>query len=142
MPRREPWSTLRTRCQRGTDTFQYIVTNVGAPNAGLASQPATVTINLITQTPTVPAAAPVAEDDTFGNPVTIQLVGTSPVSGQALTYSISTQPTQGTLSQLNATTGTVIYTPNAGAQGTDTFQYIVTNTGGSPRGHWPVNRRP
>ena len=77
----------------------------------------------------------------FGNPVMIQLLGTSPVSGQAINYSITTQPTQGTLSQLNATTGTVVYTPNSGATGTDSFQYVVTNVG-APDSAWPVNRQP
>ncbi len=107
----------------GPDTFQFTVTNSGA---GLTSNPATVTLTTTsTQTPT---AMPISQISFVGSPTTIQLMGTSPVSGQALTYSILVAPTQGTLSAPTAT-GSVVYTPMAGASGTDSFQYVVTNTG-------------
>jgi cyclophilin family peptidyl-prolyl cis-trans isomerase len=99
---------------QGDDSFQFTVTNSGA---GLTSKPATVTL---TTTPVPgPTAAPVAQDAPVGGPTTIQLSGSSPLSNQALSYSIVTQPTQGTISQFDATNGTLIYTPNAGAQGTE-----------------------
>jgi hypothetical protein len=110
---------------QGSDSFQFTVTSSGA---GLTSKPATVTLT----SPQVagPTAQDVAQNVMLGSgPVTIQLAGASPESSQAFTYSIVVAPTQGTLSQLNATTGTVVYTPNPGAQGTDSFQYVVTDTG-------------
>jgi cyclophilin family peptidyl-prolyl cis-trans isomerase len=46
-----------------------------------------------------------------------------------LTYSLVSQPTHGTISNFNASTGTFTYTPNSGFLGTDTFQYTVEATG-------------
>ena len=73
-----------------------------------------------------PTAATVTGDSLNGNAIPIQLAGSTPLSNQTISYSIVTQPTQGTISQFNATNGTLVYTPNAGAQGTDSFQYVVT----------------
>lgn len=44
---------------------------------------------------------------------------------------IDTQPTKGTLSNLNPQTGVVSYTPNAGATGTDSFTYSIISSNGS-----------
>ena len=46
-----------------------------------------------------------------------------------LTYQIVTQPAHGTISNFNATAGTLVYTPDPGFVGTDTFQYDVSSTG-------------
>jgi cyclophilin family peptidyl-prolyl cis-trans isomerase len=109
---------------QGNDSFQFTVTN---STAKLTSNPRTVTL---TTTPAqAPTASPVTASTQFGNPTTIQLSGSPPASGQSINYSITTQPTKGTLSQLNAATGTVVYTPTPGATGSDTFQYAVTNVG-------------
>ncbi len=79
----------------------------------------------------VPITVPVTAGATANTPVTVQLNGVSgnPGSSQGLTYAIVTQPTNGTLSNLNATTGTVTYTANPGFKGTDTFTYNATSTG-------------
>jgi cyclophilin family peptidyl-prolyl cis-trans isomerase len=105
----------------GSDSFQYTVTNSGA---NLTSKAATVTL-----APVQPPVAQPVKQFSFGDPTTVVLTGSSPVTGQAVTYSIVTQPTKGTLSQLNAAAGTVVYTPNSGATGDDTFEYEVTTVG-------------
>ena len=46
-----------------------------------------------------------------------------------LTYAIVTQPAHGTISQFDATTGRLVYTPAPGYSGTDSFQYQVTGAG-------------
>jgi cyclophilin family peptidyl-prolyl cis-trans isomerase len=110
---------------QANDSFQFTVTNSGAK---LTSNPATVTL---TTTPApAPTAAPVSATSQSGSPVTIQLQGSNPGSGnnQAISFSITTPPTKGTLSTPTAT-GSVTYTPTAGASGTDSFQYTVTNVG-------------
>ncbi len=46
-----------------------------------------------------------------------------------LTYTLSSQPEHGTVSNFNASTGTFDYTPDPGYTGTDTFNYDVTANG-------------
>ncbi len=111
---------------QGNDSFQFTVTNPTASPA-LVSSPKTVTLSTTAASP--PTAAPVSATTQFGAPTTIQLAGTPPTSGQAVNYTITTQPTKGTLSALNASTGTVVYTPTPNASGSDTFQYTVTTVG-------------
>ena len=48
----------------------------------------------------------------------------------SLTFSITTQPSHGTLSGLNANTGTVTYTSTNSFLGLDTFTFQVTNSSG------------
>jgi cyclophilin family peptidyl-prolyl cis-trans isomerase len=78
-----------------------------------------------------PIAQPVTVSASSGAPMTIQLNGLSATTGtnQNLTYTIATQPAHGTLTNLNATAGTVTYTPNPNFTGTDTFTYTVTDNG-------------
>ena len=47
----------------------------------------------------------------------------------ALSYAIVTQPAHGTISQFDASTGRLVYTPAAGYHGPDSFQYQVTGAG-------------
>lgn len=46
-----------------------------------------------------------------------------------LTFIISTQPTNGTLTSFDATTGAYTYTPNANFSGVDSFQFFVVDSG-------------
>ena len=58
----------------------------------------------------------------------ITLTGTDPDSpALPLTYAITTQPTDGTLSNFNAATGAVTYTPNTGYIGPDSFAFTDSN---------------
>jgi hypothetical protein len=77
-------------------------------------------------------AAPVAVSFTTAVPVNaqsmIQLQGSDP-DGTPLSYATTTTPAHGTLSQFNASTGALIYTPSVGYTGADSFQYTVTSGG-------------
>ncbi|HLM48973.1 MAG TPA: Ig-like domain-containing protein, partial [Solirubrobacteraceae bacterium] len=70
--------------------------------------------------PTCTDVGPV--DVAHNGSVPIQLTCTDP-ENQPLTYSIVTQPSKGTLSNLNTATGTVTYTANQGASGPDSFAF-------------------
>ena len=60
-------------------------------------------------------------------PITFTLLGTDP-QGLSLAYNISTQPENGNV-VINNTVGT--YTPNANYNGSDTFYYLASNSGGN-----------
>jgi cyclophilin family peptidyl-prolyl cis-trans isomerase len=95
----------------------------------------TLTVNSsptpVTQTP---IALPVSVSAAAGAPTTVQLSANSanPGTNPALTFAIVSQPAHGTLTNLNASTGTVTYTPSGTFVGTDTFTYNVSTTGLTP----------
>lgn len=79
-----------------------------------------------------PFAAPVAVSFATAVPVNaqsvIQLQG-SDADGTALTFATLSAPSHGALSNLNPSTGAVIYVPTAGYTGSDSFTYKVTSGG-------------
>jgi cyclophilin family peptidyl-prolyl cis-trans isomerase len=79
-----------------------------------------------------PFANPVTQDVTFGSATAVKLSGQSgnptASSTEKLSYSLTTQPTHGTVSNFDSQTGTFTYTPNDGYLGTDSLQYKVTST--------------
>lgn len=102
--------------------------------------PVTITANTTPPPPTftfTPLASPVTAttSGTPPTPVTIQLKvtnnNTKASPPLATSYAIVGQPAHGTLSNFNATTGTVTYTPNAGFLGTDVFTYKGVLNGGT-----------
>ena len=107
----------------GTDTFTI------RANDGLAdSNTATVTIDVLPVT-----SPPVVEDFAYlvpiDTPSSITLRGSAETDTE-LTFSISAAPRQGTLGTINnsrSQTATVIYTPNLGFRGTDTFEVVATD---------------
>lgn len=78
------------------------------------------------------AATPVAASFSTAVPVTaqsvIQLQG-SDADSTPLTYATTSSPSHGALSNLNTSTGAVVYTPTAGYTGSDSFTYTVTSDG-------------
>ena len=120
-----------TQAQAG-ETSTITVTATDPATNTTTSQSFLVTVAANTNSYTGLTLAPVAfgatQTYTVNTPQTIQLQGSSANSGQPLTYAITTQPTHGTISNFNATTGTLTYTPNPGFQGNDSFQFTVTNT--------------
>ena len=96
----------------GTDSFQYT-----ANNAGGASAPAAVTINVITNTP--PVAADQAVTTNEDTPVAITLTATD-ADGNPLTYSIVASPINGTLT---GAPPSVTYTPALNYFGSDSFTF-------------------
>jgi hypothetical protein len=59
-------------------------------------------------------------------PLSITLTGSDPENA-ALTFAISTNPSNGTLSGLNQSTGVVTYTPAAAFTGSDAFTFTVSD---------------
>ncbi len=75
--------------------------------------------------------APVAQNNlvnaTADSPTTITLVATDANPGTLLVYSVVTPPANGMLTGLPNSTGQVVYTPDPGFVGTDTFQFIAND---------------
>jgi hypothetical protein len=77
---------------------------------------------------TAPVAVSFSTAVAINAPTVIQLQG-SDADGTPLTYATTSSPSHGALSQLNTSTGVVVYTPTAGYTGSDSFQYTVTSGG-------------
>ncbi len=114
----------------GSDSFTYTVKD----NEGEESNVATVAITVTA----VSDGPPVAVDDSAttneGSSVTIDVTandtdpdGNSTIDKSTVTI---TQPANGSAT-VNATTGVVTYTPNAGFNGTDSFTYTVKDDTGA-----------
>ena len=103
-----------------------------------ATQSFTVTTTAFT-TPTdppinfAPFANPTNVDAPSGTSTQLQLNGKSgypdTTTPATLTYSQLSQPTHGTVTDFNASTGTFVYTPDKDYLGPDTFNYQVSSTG-------------
>jgi cyclophilin family peptidyl-prolyl cis-trans isomerase len=110
----------------GTETFTYTVTDT------LKTAKATVTVTV-----TGTNDAPTAVDDTLftGRNVTAASLDVlandliTPDADETLVVSAITQPTNGTLT-IAADGRSVLYTPNTGYLGADTFTYTVRDPGG------------
>src|SRR5271166_2164913 len=80
-----------------------------------------------------PVANPTTATTNENHPTTIQLAGQSGYPDSStpgtLSYTIVTQPAHGTVSQFNPATGSLVYTPDPGYYGPDSFQYHVQATG-------------
>jgi hypothetical protein len=111
----------------GSDSFTFKI-NDGTVD----STPATVTI-IVTDSPIVnqkPSAANDSPTTKSGVAITINVtVNDSDPDGDTLTVVIASQPANGTATVSN---GKIVYTPNAGFSGNDSFTYTVSNgKGGS-----------
>lgn len=73
--------------------------------------------------PTIPSASGATLSTPQDTPTTIVLVGSSNDSGSII-FATTTSPAHGTLGAI--TGSTVIYTPDSGYSGTDTFQFTTT----------------
>jgi len=106
----------------GADSFNYTIRDID----GNVSNTATVSVDV-----TPVNDAPVAVADAFNTPVDTVLNVAAPgvlqndsdVDGDVITAVKMTDPTQGTVT-LNAD-GSFVYTPNAGASGSDSFTYVA-----------------
>ena len=101
----------------GTDTFSFTVSDGTA-----TSEPATVsiTINAINDTPAATSQSVSLDEDAT---VAIVLTGED-IDGDHLSYTISTQPTNG---QLTGEAPNLTYTPNENYNGTDSFSFTVSD---------------
>src|SRR5271157_5748384 len=80
-----------------------------------------------------PFANPTTATTNENHPTTIQLASQSGYPDSStpgtLSYTIVTQPAHGTVSQFNPATGSLVYTPDPGYYGPDSFQYLVQASG-------------
>ena len=107
----------------GTDSFTYLATDAGG-----ASQPATVAITVLPAPPTCGDTA--ASTAPGGSPVSVSLSCAGP-AGVGIQYGIVAPPAHGTLSALNQSAHSVIYTPSSGFHGVETVRYDASDSGGA-----------
>jgi cyclophilin family peptidyl-prolyl cis-trans isomerase len=124
--------TVTAHEANGTEATQSFVVTVG-PYGGSTSEVQTETQGAIGNVNFKPYATPVNTSVSENSAVAVQLLGqnTYPDTSVSvpLTYSLVSQPSHGTVSDFNASTGTFTYTPAPGYVGADSFQYTVTADG-------------
>lgn len=107
----------------GIDSFTY---EIDDGNGGVAQATATITVTGVTDLTTDSENEIVDEDNPLASTVT---TGDSTTSGGALSYSLVSGPSHGTFSSaINPVTGAYTYQPNADYVGSDSFQYLVTDS--------------
>jgi cyclophilin family peptidyl-prolyl cis-trans isomerase len=101
--------------------------------ANFDTQAITLTVNAVNHAPTTTAGTTNLQ---FNTSATIQLIADDgdPDKTQVLTFEIIAQPANGTITNFNASTGSLTYTPNNNFLGTDTFTYRVLDDGGTDNG--------
>ena len=102
----------------GTDTFTYAMTDLSG-----VQKRATVSVNVTFNE--CPSATPLAITVDQGATASFQLEGVD-FDGDPLQFTITQPPTKGTL-VVQTQTGAGTYTPNAGACGTDSFKFKVSD---------------
>ena len=109
----------------GTVTFTYRATN---DVCAVSANSATVTVR-VNGKPVANNVSATAPDNTA---VPITLSATDPDGNTPLTYTFTSSPTRGTISNFNATAGTFTYTDTTGTNGTtDSFTYTATDNLGA-----------
>ncbi|NCT67106.1 MAG: hypothetical protein GXC76_05600 [Rhodanobacteraceae bacterium] len=110
----------------GADSFTFTVTSANGTSA-----PATVSLTIAASQAV--EATPQSVSVPFNTAQPIVLAGHDPNPGGpfALTYAIATSPVHGTVSGLDASTGTLTYTPVLGYSGADSFAFTVTSANGT-----------
>jgi len=119
--------TVKGNAPNGTTNLNFdkavLSDQNGLTISGVSKSAGTVTIEGTTIN-----TAPVASDKTIstteGTPVAVTLTATD-ADGDALTYTVVSSPTNGTLS---GTAPALTYTPNAGFTGTDSFTYKANDS--------------
>jgi hypothetical protein len=108
----------------GTDSFTYHVSDTSSP--ALVSNTATVTITVTNSPP--PTAGAVTATAVRNNPVTISVLSHDSSVATLVPSSVTVvgEPSDGTA--VAQSSGTIIYTPEAGFTGTDTFTYTVSDS--------------
>jgi hypothetical protein len=103
-----------------TDSFTYRATDGQGVDSNLA------TIAITVNAPPSPTADNKAINTKFNTPIGITLMGTDPIPGDLLKFSVVHLPQHGTLST-STTANSVTYTPNTGFSGNDIFTYRATD---------------
>ena len=106
----------------GSDSFTYSATDSGALSVtGTAS----VTVNPINDAPTATSASITTNEDTTSAGVTPSVTDVD--TGDTHTFAIVTQPANGTATIVS---NQLVYTPNPDFNGSDSFIYSATDSGG------------
>ena len=106
----------------GTDTISYTVTD---PDGNTDTATITVTVNPVNDAPVAADDADETEEDTS---VTIDvLANDTDVDGDTLTVTSVDDPANGVAEVVD---GKIVYTPDAGFSGTETFTYTITDEDG------------
>ncbi len=105
----------------GTDAFTYTVSD------GTFSSPPTQVTVYLTRTYGHPALAEPGLLTVFPGVAQIGTLNSANSDDLPLTFSVVTPPTQGTATIIDASLGVVLYTPDAGAIGTDSFTFTVSS---------------
>lgn len=111
---------------QGVDTFTY------RANDGVVASTATATVTLSVTNNTPPIGVTETYSAVSGLPLTVGdvtgiLLNDTDPDGQDLTATIVSQPTRGTLSNVDTLAGSFVYTPNTGFTGVDTFVYRASD---------------
>ena len=112
-----------------TDGATSLVIESGPEGYGISQAgPSSVTSvlnldNFINQQPT---ANPLSVNADYETALAITLAGSDPES-DTLTYATTVNPSNGSLSGLNTSTGAITYTPNSSFSGSDSFKYTVND---------------
>ncbi|WP_119686892.1 Ig-like domain-containing protein, partial [Acinetobacter ursingii] len=115
----------------GSDSFEVTVAD---GKGGSTTVTVPVTIAAVNDAPTATANSVTTDEDTA---VTGNVVGQD-VDGDSLSYTVSTNPSHGTVS-IDPATGGYTYTPNANYNGSDSFEVTVADgKGGSTTVTVPV----
>lgn len=105
----------------GNDTFTYTVGNSAGTSAAM-----TVTIVVGNST-----GAPTGQALSFTTSNGVAYNGTLSASGNSpYTFSITSEPSHGTISNLNTSNGSFTYVPSVNYTGSDSFTYTVSNSAG------------
>ncbi|MGB7705817.1 MAG: tandem-95 repeat protein [Nitrososphaeraceae archaeon] len=113
-----------------TLSFQLTVAGAGELESTAIT---TVTVNAVStppvaksivNTPPVAKSQRVTTDGDTSAPITLDATDKD---GDSLTYSLGTTPNHGSLSSFDEDTGSVVYNPNSGYSGTDSFTFTVSD---------------
>jgi len=118
-------------------TLSFELTAVGDGNLK-STATTTVTVNAENTPPVTESAVntpPIAKSQRVTTDIdtsaTITLDATDKDDGDRLTYSIGTTPNHGSLSSFDKDTGSVVYNPNSGYSGSDSFTFIASDESSS-----------
>jgi len=110
----------------GNDSFTFKATD----GSGNASNVATESVTINANTNTAPVASNGSVSTNAGTAVSGKL-NAADTDGDALTFSVVTAPSHGSVTLTNASTGTFTYTPVSGFSGSDGFTFKATDSAGN-----------
>ncbi|KKE83585.1 Ig-like domain-containing protein, partial [Pseudoalteromonas luteoviolacea] len=113
----------------GTDSFTYIVSDQTVNNSAAAT--VTISVTAVNDQPQAADISMIMSEDSAAQSIAVRVYATDVEEGNPIgDIAIVTRPTLGqvVVSQDN---GTLIYTPNANAQGSDTLTYTIADGNGA-----------